>query len=133
MKVLDSADSIMPNAKKMTFERSKDIGGSIFGSLVSWNKSKHSNQLDDFTARYPRNNNLRLLILGNLLTDVSAFEKFMQEHKEKGFYRVVVWKPGYLVFFLIEGRQNRTGINYIVIPAKPDLFDGARANGARNP
>jgi hypothetical protein len=77
VKVLDSADSIMPNAKKMTFERSKDIGGSIFGSLVSWNKSKLSSQLDDFTARYLRNNNLRLLILGNLLTDVSAFEKFM--------------------------------------------------------
>ena len=82
VKVLDPADSIMPNAKAITFERSKDVGGAVFGSSVSWNKSKQTDQLDHFTERYLRDDNLRQLILENLITDASAFENFMQEHKE---------------------------------------------------
>jgi hypothetical protein len=133
VKVLDSADSIVPNARVMTFERSKDIGGAVFGSSASWDRSKKPNQRDHFTERYLKDNKLRQLILENLLADASAFERFMQEHNEQGFYRVVVWKAGYLMFYMIEGRPHRTGINYILIPAKPEMFNKVKAYDAKNP
>jgi hypothetical protein len=57
----------------------------------------------------------------------------MQEHGNLGFYKVVIWKPGYLMFFMIEGRQTRKGLRYIVIPTKSKLFDEAKRFGAKNP
>jgi hypothetical protein len=131
-KLLDSAEEIMPNARAMTFKRSDEIGGAIFGSSVSWKKSKEPNQVDGFTKRYVKDDKLKQVMTENLLTDASAFARFIEDHRKNGFYRVVVWAPGYVMFYMIEGRENRTGINYILIPSKPEFFNIARAYGAKN-
>jgi hypothetical protein len=130
---LDSADTILPNAKSLTYEKSKTIGGVMFGTSLYWKTSTSPKRLDAFTETYFGNNNLKQFILQNLFTDPSAFEKFMDQHHDHGFYRVIIWKPGFLMFFMAEGRQTDTGLKYIVVPAKSGLFDGAKVYGARNP
>ncbi len=119
--LLDPADSIMPNAKAVTHERWDEIGGAMFGILNSFNRAGSK---DKFTTKYFKDDGkLKRLLTENLLTDASSFQKFMEEHKENGFYKVILWKAGYLMFYMLEGRDKKKGINLVVVPVKPKLFE----------
>jgi hypothetical protein len=46
---IESADVIMPNAKALTYERNKEIGGPFFGASMSWKTSRLPKRPDGFT------------------------------------------------------------------------------------
>ena len=125
--VFDPADSIMPKAKAVTHEKWKDVGGAVFGRGVPFPRPKNAVAIDEFTASYFQHDDFKQIVLRNLSTDPSAFQQFMDTHREKGFYNVTVWKAGYLMFMLLEGRDEGRGINYIIVPVNPKLFDEAKA------
>ena len=128
IKLLDPADSIMPKAKAITHEKWQKLRGATFGTVVSWGKAKDENSVDGFTASYSQKpSELKQLILENILTNSSSFSKFMEGHK-KGFYEVSVWKAGYLIFTLLEGRKEQKGIRFIAVPVKPKLFELIQAH-----
>lgn len=115
--LLDPADQIMPKAKAVTYERWEKIGGAVFGVLSSFSKDKFANKY------FKEDGKFKQLITENLLTDDSSFQKFMELHKKHGFYKVTLWKAGYLMFYMREGREKKNGIYLIVLPVKPKLFE----------
>lgn len=120
---LDPADTIMPNARSVTFEEWEKIGGAMFGVIRQFN-AKGSHSKDEFTIKYFKDDaKLKRLVTEYILTDASSFKKFMDEHRENGFYKVTLWKAGYLMFYMLEGREKKTGINLIVVPVKPQIFE----------
>jgi hypothetical protein len=117
----------MPKAGVMTYEKWKKIGGAIFGALNSFGTSTGSNKPDNFTLNYFQDGGiLERIVIENLLTDPLAFRRFLNEHREKGFYEVAVWRSGYLMFYMLEGRETKTGVKFIVVPVKPALFEKIR-------
>jgi hypothetical protein len=126
--LLDPADSIMPRAGVMTYEKWKKMGGAIFGASQSFDTSSGSNKPDSFTLNYFQDGGiLEGILIENLLTDPTAFRRFLNEHRQNGFYRVAFWRSGYLMFYMLESRKTKTGINFIVVPVKPTLFEKIRA------
>ncbi|HEX8174986.1 MAG TPA: hypothetical protein VF543_07690 [Pyrinomonadaceae bacterium] len=121
--LLDPVDFIMPSAKAVTHKRWKEIGGAMFGALVPFDRPASASR-DDFTTSYfQEDGKLKQIITEYLLTDVSSFQKFMEEHKKNGYHKVTLWKAGYLMFYMLEGRGEKQGTYFIVVPVKPKLFD----------
>jgi hypothetical protein len=122
LKLLEPADYIMPKARIMTHERWEEIKGATFGAVLVWNKAESAKSLDEFSEEYSHDETIRQMIINNLFTDKTLFDKFVMEHQKTGFYYVWLWKVGWLSFDLIEGRAEKKGIRSVWIPVEPELF-----------